>query len=87
MSPSKEILHEQLIKQRAENLKLAKQRFNARLITEIMNVMDRPYFKPANEKEARNKLKDKYFSKVVIRHNMRAGKTSLTLKLLPDEVK
>jgi hypothetical protein len=53
MITSKEILHRQLIKQRAENLKLSKQIFNARLIMEIMNVMDRPYFKITDEKKAR----------------------------------
>jgi len=87
MNPSNEQLQKMLDKQRRENLKLAKQRFNAKLIMEVMNAMDRPYFKILDEKKARNYLRDRYFSEVVIRHNMRAGKVSLALKLLPNEVK
>jgi len=87
MNPSNEQLQKMLDKQRRENLKLAKQRFNAKLIMEVMNAMDRPYFKILDEKKARNYLRDRYFSEVVIRYNMRTGKVSLALKLLPNEVK
>jgi len=87
MKPSNKQLQKMLDKQRRENLKLAKQRFNAKLIMEVMNAMDRPYFKILDEKKARNYLRDRYFSEVVIRYNMRTGKVSLALKLLPNEVK
>lgn len=72
------------MRQSEKELQEFKDRFYCRILLEVMNVTDRPYFKPLTMNESHRFLRNHYKMEADINFSLKTGKLVLNLILDPN---